>query len=95
MSLINPGKYTATCQTFLRKEPNSRDKNPVTRKNSSVRVWSGTMKIARFLSSSKQLYYFVSSLSMVCRHCDSLEHAQKIVLQTGIAQDLVVCEPAE
>jgi len=47
------------------------------------------MKIARFMSSSKQLFYFVSKLDMVCRHCENLEHAQKIVLQTGIAQDLV------
>lgn len=47
------------------------------------------MKIARFLSSSKQLFYFVSSLDMVCRHCETLEYAQKIVRQTGIAQDLV------
>lgn len=47
------------------------------------------MKIARFLSSSKQLFYFVSSLDMVCRHCETLEHAQKMVMQTGIAQDVV------
>jgi hypothetical protein len=47
------------------------------------------MKIARFISSSKQLFYFVSTLDMVCRHCESLEYAHKIVLQTGIAQDVV------
>lgn len=47
------------------------------------------MKIARYISSSKQLFYFVSKLDMVCRHCETLEHAQKIVLQTGIAQDVV------
>lgn len=47
------------------------------------------MKIARFISSSKQLFYFVSKLDMVCRHCETLEYAQKIVLQTGIAQDVV------
>lgn len=47
------------------------------------------MKKARFISSSKQLFYFVSTLDMVCRHCETLEHAKKIVLQTGIAQDVV------
>ena len=47
------------------------------------------MKIARFISSSKQLFYFVSTLDMVCRHCETLDHAKKIVLQTGIAQNVV------
>jgi len=50
------------------------------------------MKIARFMSASKQLFYFVSKLDMVCRHCETLEHAQKIVLQTGIPQDLVLLD---
>ena len=52
------------------------------------------MKIARFVSWSKQLFYFVSPLDMVCRHCETLEHARKIVLQTGIPQDLVEVAPA-
>lgn len=47
------------------------------------------MKIARFIASSKQLFYFVSKLDMVCRHCETLEHAQLIVRQSGIAQDVV------
>lgn len=46
------------------------------------------MKKARFMSSSKQLFYYVSQLDMVCRHCENLEHALKIVRQTGVPQDL-------
>lgn len=53
------------------------------------------MKIARYLSSSKQLFYFVSNLDMVCRHCETIEYAQKIVLQTGIAQNVVEVRPLD
>ncbi len=44
------------------------------------------------MSASKQLFYFVSQLNMVCRHCETPEHAQQIVLQTGVPQDLVILE---
>lgn len=47
------------------------------------------MKIARFVSWSKQLFYFVSPLNMICRHCETLEQARAIVMQTGIAQNVV------
>jgi hypothetical protein len=52
------------------------------------------MKIARFLSSSKQLFYFVNPLTMVCRYCETLEYAKQIILQTGVEQNLLEVAPA-
>lgn len=50
------------------------------------------MKIARFVASSKELFYFVSSLIMARRYCESLTEAERIIAVTGISQKLVVVE---
>lgn len=50
------------------------------------------MKIARFVASSKELFYFVSALIMARRHCESLTEAERIIAVTGISQRLVVVE---
>jgi hypothetical protein len=47
------------------------------------------MKIARFVASTKELFYFVSSLMMERRHCESLQQAEKLIAVTGINQRLV------
>lgn len=48
------------------------------------------MKIARFVAGTKELFYFVSGLTMMRRHCESLEQAERIVAATGFPQTLVV-----
>lgn len=48
------------------------------------------MKIARFVASSHELFYYVSSLIMARRHCESLREAERIIAATGINQRLVV-----
>ncbi len=48
------------------------------------------MKIARFVAASKELFYYVSGLTMLCRHCESLEEAQRIVACSGFPQTLIV-----
>ena len=50
------------------------------------------MKIARFVASTKELFYFVSSLMMTRRYCESLQQAERLVEMTGISQRLVVVE---
>lgn len=50
------------------------------------------MKIARFVASSKELFYFVSSLIMARRYCESLVEAERFIAVTGISQRLVVEE---
>jgi hypothetical protein len=47
------------------------------------------MKIARFVTSSKELFYFVSSLIMARRYCESRQEAEKLIAVTGINQRLV------
>lgn len=46
------------------------------------------MKIARFVSATKELFYYISSLTMICRHCDSYEEAQRIVANAEFPQTL-------
>jgi hypothetical protein len=48
------------------------------------------MKIARFVPSSHELFYYVSSLIMACRHCESLQEAERIIAVSGISQRLVI-----
>lgn len=48
------------------------------------------MKVARFVSTTKELFYFVSGLTMLRRHCESFEDAQRIVAACGFPQTLVV-----
>jgi hypothetical protein len=48
------------------------------------------MKIARFIASSKELFYFVSGLEMICRHCETYEDAERIIACSGFPQTLVV-----
>jgi hypothetical protein len=48
------------------------------------------MKIARFVAASKELFYFVSGLQMLRRHCESLEEAQRIVAACGFPQEVVL-----
>jgi hypothetical protein len=50
------------------------------------------MKTARFVASSHELFYFVSSLTMARRHCESLEEAERFIAVTGISQRLVAVE---
>ncbi len=50
------------------------------------------MKIARFVASTKELFYFVSSLIMARRHCESLSEAERLIAVTGISQRLVITE---
>ncbi len=47
------------------------------------------MKIARFVASTKELFYFVSSLMMARRHCEDLVEAERFIAITGINQRLV------
>jgi len=46
------------------------------------------MKTARFISATKELFYFVSALTMIRRYCETLEQAQQIITQSGIPQHL-------
>lgn len=48
------------------------------------------MKVARFVSATRELFYFVSGLTMLCRRCESLEEAERIIANTGFPQTLVV-----
>lgn len=48
------------------------------------------MKVARFVTTTKELFYFISGLQMLCRHCESFEEAQRIVAASGFPQTLVV-----
>jgi hypothetical protein len=48
-----------------------------------------TMKLARFVSATKQLFYYTSGLTMFCRYCESFEQAERIVAASGIPQTLV------
>lgn len=47
------------------------------------------MKIARFVASTKELFYFVSSFIMERRYCESIQHAEKLIKVTGVNQRLV------
>jgi hypothetical protein len=48
------------------------------------------VKIARFVSATKELFYFVSGLTMLCRRCESFEEAERIIASCGFPQTLVV-----
>lgn len=48
------------------------------------------MKIARFVAETKELFYYISGLTMLCRRCESLEEAKRIVANCGMPQTLVV-----
>ncbi len=48
------------------------------------------MKVARFVAASKELFYFVSGLTMLRRHCENIEEAQRIIEGCGFPQTLVV-----
>jgi hypothetical protein len=48
------------------------------------------VKIARFVAATKELFYYISGLTMMQRRCESLEEAQKIVACSGIEQRLFV-----
>ena len=48
------------------------------------------MKIARFVAASKELFYFVSGLTMLRRHCETFEEAQRIVAACGYPQTVVL-----
>jgi hypothetical protein len=48
------------------------------------------MKVARFVAATKELFYYVSFLDMLCRRCESFEEAQRIVECCGYPQTLVV-----
>lgn len=48
------------------------------------------MKIARFVAESKQLFYYISALTMLCRCCESLEEAQRIIANCDMPQTLVL-----
>jgi hypothetical protein len=48
------------------------------------------MKVARFVAATKELFYFVSGLTMIRRYCESLEEAQRIIAASGFPQTLVV-----
>jgi hypothetical protein len=50
------------------------------------------MKVARFVASTKELFYFVSSLIMARRYCESLTDAERFVAASGVNQRLVVVE---
>ena len=47
------------------------------------------MKVARFVEATKELFYYISGLTMLRRHCETLEEARRIVAGTGIDQNLV------
>jgi hypothetical protein len=48
------------------------------------------MKVARFITASKELFYFVSGLQMIRRHCESQEEAKRILECCGFPQTLIV-----
>ncbi|HEX4773367.1 MAG TPA: hypothetical protein VH351_21220 [Bryobacteraceae bacterium] len=48
------------------------------------------MKVARFITASKELFYFVSGLDMIRRYCETPEEAKRIVECCGYPQTLVV-----
>lgn len=48
------------------------------------------MKIARFVAETKELFYYISGLTMLCRYCESFEEAQRIVDNCGMPQTLVL-----
>jgi len=48
------------------------------------------MKTARFIAATKELFYFVNSLTMIRQHCETFEKAQRLVSNTGIPQNLLV-----
>ena len=47
------------------------------------------MRTARFVAASRELFYFITSVTMLCRHCESLDDARRIVEASGISQNLV------
>ncbi|MDQ2777331.1 MAG: hypothetical protein M3Y57_20795 [Acidobacteriota bacterium] len=47
------------------------------------------MKVARFVAATKELFYYISGLTMLRRHCETLEEARGIVARTGVDQNLV------
>jgi hypothetical protein len=48
------------------------------------------MKVARFVTASKELFYFISVLQMIRRHCETIEEAQRIIAFCGFTQTLVL-----
>ena len=59
------------------------------RKSGSLMLEASESKVARLVLESQELFYFVSSLTMLKRHCDSFEDAQRIVANTGVSQVVV------
>ncbi len=47
------------------------------------------MKTARFVAATRELFYFISAVTMLRRHCESIEEAKRIVASTGVNQILV------
>ena len=47
------------------------------------------MKVARFVAASKELFYFVSSMMMMRRYCETIEDAERIIAGTDVNQTLV------
>jgi hypothetical protein len=48
------------------------------------------VKTARFVAATKELFYYISALTMIQRRCESLEEAERFIACTGIEQRLVV-----
>ena len=46
------------------------------------------VKIARFVEASKELFYYITGLTMLCRHCESLEEAERMVACSGVSQQV-------
>jgi hypothetical protein len=47
------------------------------------------MKTARFVAASRELFYFITSVTMLCRYCETLEEAKRMIAASGISQNLV------
>lgn len=56
---------------------------------SSNRQMGEVVKVARFVEASKELFYYITGLTMLCRHCESLEDAQRMVACSGVNQHVV------
>jgi hypothetical protein len=59
------------------------------RKSNPLLLDAAEAKVARLVLETHELFYYVSSLTMLRRHCDSFEDAQRIVANTGVSQIVV------
>ena len=50
------------------------------------------MKIARFVAATQELFYYISGLTMLRRHCETFEEAQRIIACSEVPQKLVLCQ---